>query len=882
MSVPVPGVYGDLSRLQALEREVAKLNKIRHALIGRVERSMDGQGSAFSLFQTAIVLEAQVRARTRDLERTLADLERSYRDAAAAREQAETSRFRLLAAIESISDGFALYDADDRLVLYNQTYLQFWPRLAGEIRIGMSFGEVANLAVQRKSIIDAYRDPEGWLRRRLRQHAECLGPSVHALSDGRWMQVSERRTDDGGIVSIYTDITDLKHRETRLREAELAKKTNLLQATLDNIFEGVAVYDRDLVLVAWNNEFVRLLELGPRCVRPAATFEDFRRFNETLGERRIQHEGFLTPRDGAMPLSFVHAWHNGRMLEIERNPMPEGGFVLTFTDITAQRRTEEALRDGERRIRLVTDAMPALIAYIDIEQRYQFVNEPYRRWLDRPVEQIIGQSMEDVLRPDLYDDRRSFILRALGGETVEFEMELTPSDSANRRYGHVTFVPHRGEGGQRQGFFSLIQDITEQRRITAQIKDANETLERRVAERTAALTRLNVQLQQEIAERREVERALQVAKHEAEQANLGKTKFLAAASHDLMQPLHSARLFISALGDLKHTKQNRALIDNADASLKAVEDLLGALLDISKLDAGAMSHEITDFPIASLLGPLTTEHMVLARERGLTMRYVPSSAIVRSDIRLLRRIIQNFLTNAIRYTERGGLLLGCHPRPDGLLIEVRDTGPGIPDDRLEEIFEEFKQLHPTGGRPDSGMGLGLAIVRRAAKTLNLPIHTHSILGQGSVFGVTVPYGRRVEPSSTWSPRQDRVSGRLSETLLLAIDDQPSVLVGMEALLTGWGCEVATASSGREAMELLPRLPRPPDAIIADYHLGAGATGPRIISRIRRSIAQAVPGIVITADHSEAVKATVKRQGYWLLQKPLNPAQLRSLLSMVLA
>ncbi|HLY54870.1 MAG TPA: NahK/ErcS family hybrid sensor histidine kinase/response regulator, partial [Stellaceae bacterium] len=701
------------------------------------------------------------------------------------------------------------------------------------------------------------------------------------LSDGRWMQVNERRTEDGGIVSIYTDITDLKRRETRLREAELARQTNLLQATLDNIFQGVAVYDRGLALVAWNNEFVRLLDLPQRCVRRGATFEDFRRFNASLGDRRIGHAAFLAPEEGPLPLRFEHSWHNGRIIEVERNPMPDGGLILTFTDVTAERRTEEALRDGERRIRLVTDAMPALIAYLDRDERYQFVNEPYRRWLDRPVDAILGQRMGDVLRPELYEPRKNLIQRTLAGETVEFEVELTPTGSPSPRHSHVMLVPHVGEDGHRLGFFTLMQDITEQRRITAAIKEANETLERRVVERTAALTRLNAQLQQEIAERREVERALQIAKHDAEQANLGKTRFLAAASHDLMQPLHSARLFISALADLKHTRQNRALIDNADVSLKAVEDLLGALLDISKLDAGALAHEITDFPISSLLGPLTNEHMVLARERGLSFRSVPSTAIVRSDIRLLRRIIQNFLTNAVRYTQKGGVLLGCRRRRDGLLIEVRDTGPGIPADRLDEIFEEFKQLNPGAGRGgDSGMGLGLAIVRRAARTLNIPVHTTSAVGRGSVFGVTVPYGRRIEPAS-WRPRIDKVSDRLSQALLVAIDDQPSVLAGMQALLAGWGCEVATAASGREAVELLARLPRPPDAIIADYHLGGGVTGPKVISRLRREIDQAVPGIVVTADQSDTVKANVKRQGYWLLQKPLNPAQLRSLLSMIL-
>jgi PAS domain S-box-containing protein len=868
-------------RIATLERENAKLNKIRLSLQERVERSIDGQGSAFSLFQTASVLEAQIRARTDALERTLADLEISYREAAQAREQAETARLRLVAAIESIHEGFALFDADDRLVLFNQTYLTFWPGMAHRIHTGMEFAEMAVLAVRHKCVAEAWRDPDGWVGRRIRQHLDCQGPGVHALSDGRWMQVNEKRTAEGGIVAIYADITELKRRETRLWEAELTRKTNLLQATLDNIFQGVAVYDDKLDLVAWNNEFVRLLDLPAYCVRRGARFQDFHRFNASLGDRGITHAGLLDPEEGWVPLKFEQRWHNGRVLDIERNRMPDGGFVLTFAEITDRKRTEEALRDGERRIRLITDAMPALIAYVDADECYQFVNEPYRQWLDRPVDAILGQKMGSVLNAELYDRRKDFATQALKGRTVDFEVELTPSGAEAPRYAHVTFVPHIGEGGQILGFFTLMQDITERHRINAAIKEANETLERRVGERTADLTRLNAQLQQEIADRREVEKALQIAKSQAEQANLGKTRFLAAASHDLLQPLNSARLFVSALTDLEHSRQNRTLLDNVDASLSAVEDLLGALLDISKLDAGAVHPEIIDFPVGTLLAPLATEHGVLAQERGLRLCYVPCSAVVRSDIRLLRGIIQNFLTNAIRYTPSGTVLLGCRRVAAGLRIEVWDTGCGIPANQLEEIFEEFRQLQNCSGKRDAGIGLGLAIVRRAARMLDLPVLTRSTEGRGSVFGVTVPLGATL-PSVAWHPAEGRPGTRLTGATLLVIDDQQRILAGMQALLSGWGCTVLTAASGTEALDMLRRLDGPPDAVIADYHLEGGVTGIREVSRLRRAARCRLPGIIITADRTAEVQAIVKRHGCWLLKKPVNPAQLRSLLAGLLA
>ena len=863
-----------------LERKVAKLERINQVLVDRVERSMDGQGSAFSLFQTAIVLEAQIRARTLALERTLTDLEQSYHHAARAQEQAETARLRLLASIESISEGFALFDADDRLVLFNQRYLTFWPGMADRIHTDMLFAEIVHLAIQHKCVLDAYRDPEGWIDRRLQQHADSHGPSVHALSDGRWMQVNEKRTRDGGIVGVYTDITSLKRAETQQREAELAQKTNLLQATLDNIFQGVAVYDRHLALAAWNNEFVRLLDLTPACVAAGARFEDLRAFNRSLGEQGISQHGFLNPEEGVMPLGFEQAWHSGRILHIDRNPMPDGGFVLTFTDITRRKRSEEALRDGERRIRLVTDAMPALIAYVDAEERYRFVNEPYRQWLDRPVEEILGRQMGDLVTAELYDRRKDFVDRALAGEVVDFEVELTPSGTREPRYGHVSFVPHLGDERQSLGFFTLMQDITERRQADAAIKEANETLERRVAERTAALTRLNVQLKREIADRREIEKALQIAKSEAEQANLGKTRFLAAASHDLLQPLNAARLFVSALADLDHSKPNRGLINNIEVSLSAVEDLLAALLDISKLDAGAVLPELVDFPITSLLGPLVTEHQALAEDRGLALRHVSSRAVVHSDIRLLRSIIQNFLSNAIRYTRRGRILLGCRRCGTGLRIEIWDTGAGIPADKFDEIFEEFRQLDTAGGH-DRGIGLGLAIVKRAAKTLDLPIAVRSLVGKGSVFSVTVPIGHK-RPAAVHRSATRRPFGQFADPVLLVIDDQRSILDGMRAMLGGWGCTALVAASGEEALDLMAGLSRPPDLVIADYHLGAGTTGVTEICRIRQMLEKPVPGIIITANNTPEVQAVVQQHGLRLLRKPLNPAQLRALLTQLLA
>src|SRR6185437_15322049 len=462
-------------RIAEFEREIAKLRKINAALMDRVERSIDAQGSAFSLFQTAIVLETKVRERTAELKQTLSKLERSYAEVAAAKEQFETAQTRLMAAIESVSEGFALFDPQDRLVLFNPRYLTFWLGISNRIQAGIPFREIVRLAADHKGVVDAYHDPEEWVRSRLLQHANPQGPSVHALSDGRWRQVNEKRTSEGGIVSVYTDISDLKRRETLQRETELAQKSSILQATLDNIFEGVAVYDRNLVLIAWNNEFVRLFNLPSSVACSAAGFGDFIDYVGGLGSPGGLLGARLAPPDST-PLKFEIGWRGGRILEAQRNPMPDGGFVLTFYDITRRKRIEEALRDGERRIRLITDAMPALISYVDAGEVYRFVNEPYCRWVGQSEDRVIGRRMAEVLTSESYERRGKYIARALSGETITFELELTPSGAPVPAYGLATFVPHFGEDCAILGFFTLMQDITERRRIEAALKEAKETL----------------------------------------------------------------------------------------------------------------------------------------------------------------------------------------------------------------------------------------------------------------------------------------------------------------------------------------------------------------------------------------------------------------------
>lgn len=861
-------------RLAALERENAKLKRINSVLMERVERSMDFQGGAFSLFQTAIVLERKVRERTLELEKTLQELESSHADLARAKEMAELMRERLSEAIESVNEGFALFDADDRLILCNSKYIACWPELSGRVAPGMRFREIAEMAAETRSVRAANPRPDLWLNNRLAQRAELNGPYIHRLSDGRWLQVTERRTRDGGIVGLYTDITDIKENETRRREEELAAKSALLQATLDNIVQGVSVYDADEQLAAWNDRFVTLLRLPANVARADACFSDLVVYNSALGDRGLPLAA-LTATDAVVEQTVF----GDTVLEIRRSAMPDGGFVLTFTEITERKRAEEALRDGERRIRLITDAVPALIAYVDADQRYRFVNHAYEECFNLLRCELEGRTMLEALGVEQYALRHPHIQKAMAGGQAHFELEM-PTDNGRPRYAVATYVPHFGERREVLGFFALIHDITERRRVAEELRDAKESLERRVIERTAELTRLNGQLQQEIGERAAAEEALRLAKAEAETANLSKTKFLAAASHDLLQPLNAARLFVSALMDMEQPTGQRSLVENLDGALTSVEDLLSALLDISRLDAGAVRPEISDFPIKSLLSALSSEYTAVALDRGLRLKVMPCSSVVHSDPRLLRRIIQNFLSNALRYTQSGRVVLGCRRRPHGLVIEVWDTGPGIPADKLREVFEEFRRLDaPTPHGRDRGIGLGLAIVDRVARMLGHEVQVRSEYRRGSVFSVTVPYGsfapRALRPAK---PPGQRLANRLDGLTVMVLDNEPAVLAGMKALLEGWSCAVMTAASGDEALAAMARRGGPPDLLIADYHLDDGALGLDEIIRLRKISGREIPAVLATANRTPGLIEEAKRLNLPVLNKPVKPAQLRALVS----
>ena len=310
-------------------------------------------------------------------------------------------------------------------------------------------------------------------------------------------------------------------------------------------------------------------------------------------------------------------------------------------------------------------------------------------------------------------------------------------------------------------------------------KRANETLEQRVRERTEELTRLNA--------------ALTHAKAEADEANISKTRFLAAASHDILQPLNAARLYATSLVERDRDAGDSGLAENVDASLDAVEEILTALLDLSRLDTGAMKPQWTSFRIDEMFRQLQLEFDPIAGERRPRLTFVPTALTVRSDRRLLRRLLQNLISNAIKYTPSGRVLVGARRRGDRVSLQVWDTGLGIPASKQKLVFHEFQRLDQ-GAKVARGLGLGLSIVERVARVLDHPIALSSEPGRGSVFRVEVPIAAAQAPSVVAIRKPRGPATPLAGLTVLAIDNEPSILEGMRALLTGWGCEVITAAS----------------------------------------------------------------------------------------
>ncbi|MGY2409469.1 ATP-binding response regulator [Pseudomonas pergaminensis] len=408
----------------------------------------------------------------------------------------------------------------------------------------------------------------------------------------------------------------------------------------------------------------------------------------------------------------------------------------------------------------------------------------------------------------------------------------------------------------------------------------NDELEQRVAARTDELLEANHNLQQQIAQREQIEQDLRDARDAAQAANRSKDKYLAAASHDLLQPLNAARLLIATLRERQLPSVEQVLVERTHQALEGAEDLLTDLLDISRLDQAAVKPDVALYRLDELFAPLVSEFQSVAQATGLNLRVHTGPYAISTDLRLLTRILRNFLSNACRYTDEGCILLGSRKRGDSLRLEVWDTGRGIAADRLQAIFLEFNQLDVGRAADRKGVGLGLAIVERIAEILRYPIAVRSWPGRGSMFSIEVPLSADMPLPISQLPVQPTTGNPLPGRRLLVIDNEVSILESMRALLGQWGCDVVTATD--QAGALLALQGRAPELILADYHLDHGVVGCAVIKHLREHFEQKIPAVIITADRTDQCRRALRRLEAPLLNKPVKPGKLRAVLSQLLA
>lgn len=519
----------------------------------------------------------------------------------------------------------------------------------------------------------------------------------------------------------------------------------------------------------------------------------------------------------------------------------------------------DALQQNRDLLQIALDQMEQGITVFDKDLRLTCWNRQYRLLFELPDDMgQVGVSLGQILaflahRGDIPEVEEASTLDRLTSFGEPWQLELRTSGRT---------IELRSNPMPDGGIVATYADITRRVQADIALKRANETLEQRVVTRTAELMLVNDELAQ--------------AQKIAEEANLSKTRFLAAVGHDILQPLNAARLYCSSLIEKAGRGPAGDAAVNIESSLESVENILGAVLDISRLDAGAMKPDETTFRLDSLLQQIATDFQPMASAKNLELTIVPSSLSVRTGRNLFRRLIQNLVSNAIKYTRQGRVLVGVRRRGNLLEIQVIDTGIGIAGSKLNTVFREFTRLDE-GAREAEGLGLGLSIVDRIARVLQLEIRIFSNEGKGTRFSVILPIAADVQPAPlvTDAPPVRSIMS-LADLNVLCIDNDIRILEGMRLLLEGWGCNVA-AFSGWQAFKAGQAGTPPPDVILADYHLD-GENGLDVIEKLRKLYGIEIPAMLVTADRSSEVRSAADALDIAVINKPLKPAVLRTMMA----
>ena len=638
------------------------------------------------------------------------------------------------------------------------------------------------------------------------------------------------RDEVTGIIGAFVDITERKQaeqalqertaqlhaKEARLREA-LALNTNILMASA----VGIAAYQQGGQCIMVNPAFSTIVG-GTEAQLLQQNFRGLQswRLSGLLEvAENVLADGTSAEFETSMTTTFGRMlWLHCRLSRFVSEG--ENHLLLMMHDVTAEKLAKEALLERERDFRTLAENVPDGIGRLDAGGRHLYVNPMLERILGRPAGALLGKTLQE----EFPDGRFAVLDRAIRhvgvtGEKVEIEQAVSGVDGALQYY-LIQIVAERGTEGRLVSVLLIGRDITFRKRA---------------------------------------EDDLRAAKAEAERANNAKSRFLAAASHDLRQPLAALSLYVDALGN------KSALADKMKASVVGLSDMLTKLLDLSKLEAGVVTPKASDFSLASVIDNVLSSYAPEAESKGLALRCGRFDVVGRTDPVLFLRIIGNLCSNAIRYTERGGVLIGCRRRQGKWWVEVWDTGIGIPADKTAEIFEEFRQLGNHERDQSRGSGLGLAIVAKTAALLGLQVRVQSRVGRGSMFAVELPAGKVVNPTV-----QRRYTHRSLRIAL--VEDNAEVAAALAYSLSHIGHEVVVASSGAELLSRVGDVP--PDVVISDYRLAGGEDGFDVIDALRLAYQTRLPTILITGDTDPALIRRMAEKGITVHHKPVDLEALR--------
>ncbi|GAA5233789.1 hybrid sensor histidine kinase/response regulator [Verticiella sediminum] len=509
------------------------------------------------------------------------------------------------------------------------------------------------------------------------------------------------------------------------------------------------------------------------------------------------------------------------------------------------------LRFNREILATTLENISAGVSMVDADMRLVAWNRRYQQLFGYPDGMLyVGRPVADLIR---YNAERGELGEGDTEQQIGKRIDYMRAGSPHvfeRERADGRVIEMRGQPLPGGGYVTSFNDITDFKHAERALREANETLEQRVAERG----------------------------REAEAAQQSRTRFLAAISHDVLQPLNAARLFASALHASDDAQEQRHLAERVDASLRAAEELLDGLLDVSRLDARGSQPTLTAFDAGELLRELARQYEPLAAARGLALHVHARRCMVRSDRRLLRRVLQNFLANALRYTRTGRIVLGLRRRGESATLLVGDTGPGIPEEHMRRIYDEFHRYAQPFDWGERGLGLGLSICQRISRLLEHPLQARSRVGHGSLFSIQVPLAAgqlvAVAPPAPIA-RTPATAGSLDGMRVLCVDNDPEILHGMRALLERWGVMVSTADTVDGALALAAQNPY--DVMLVDFHLHDRLDGLDCLDALRAAGQAQAAGALLTADGRPELQQAARKRGYWLLTKPIRPASLRAFL-----